>query len=205
MFDLEQALAEWRRQMLAAGITTPAPLEELEIHLHEEIEQGIASGLNEADAFQAAVEKIGQAGLLQKEFKKVEKGRKIIRAILLAMGWLAAGCTLAYSVANLDFGWNFYSFAPGWGRGVFVSLLGILASDGAIWFLAKANQGKTSRAVSLFVCLFLNGLAVLWFHVDESAHGVLLCVPSVFWVGWTRYHLSQRRGPPQGNQQIHSA
>ena len=30
MFDLEQAIAGWRRQMQAAGIKTPVPLEELE-------------------------------------------------------------------------------------------------------------------------------------------------------------------------------
>ena len=39
MFDLEQSIADLRRQMLAAGIKTPVPLEELEIHLREEIEQ----------------------------------------------------------------------------------------------------------------------------------------------------------------------
>jgi len=37
MFSLEKSISEWRRQMLAAGIKTPVPLEELEIHLREEI------------------------------------------------------------------------------------------------------------------------------------------------------------------------
>src|ERR1035438_9065186 len=96
MFDLDQTISDWRRQMLAAGIKMPVPLEELEIHLREEIERHTRSGLNEAEAFQAAVEKIGQAHLLQKEFKKVEKGHPIIRVILLVMGWLVASCTLAY-------------------------------------------------------------------------------------------------------------
>ena len=70
MFNLEQSIAEWRRQMLAAGIKTPAPLDELEIHLREEIEQQMKSGLNEQDVFNSAVQKIGQAGLLKREFKK---------------------------------------------------------------------------------------------------------------------------------------
>ncbi len=39
MFNLEQAIADWRRQMLAVGIKTPVPLEELEIHLRDEIEE----------------------------------------------------------------------------------------------------------------------------------------------------------------------
>jgi hypothetical protein len=36
MFDLEQAIADWREQMLAAGVKTPVPLVELESHLLDE-------------------------------------------------------------------------------------------------------------------------------------------------------------------------
>jgi len=71
MFDLEQSIAEWRKQMLAAGIKTPVPLEELEIHLREEIHRRINSGLNEADAFSSAADNIGQAQLVQNEFAKI--------------------------------------------------------------------------------------------------------------------------------------
>lgn len=73
MFDLEQAIAEWRKQMLAAGIKSPAPLEELETHLREEIEQQTKSGLNPPQAFEVAVRKIGHARTLRKEFNKVER------------------------------------------------------------------------------------------------------------------------------------
>ena len=47
MLDLDQAIAEWRKQMLAAGIKTPVPLEELDIHLREDIEQQMKSGSGE--------------------------------------------------------------------------------------------------------------------------------------------------------------
>jgi hypothetical protein len=70
MFDLEKAIAEWRQQMLAAGIKSPTPLEELECHLREEIERQIHLGLNAQAAFDLATQKIGQAGLLKIEFKK---------------------------------------------------------------------------------------------------------------------------------------
>jgi cation transport ATPase len=72
MFNPDQAISEWRRQMLTAGIKTPAPLEELEIHLRDEIERQTKSGLSEAEAFKAAVQKIGPAQVVQNEFKKVE-------------------------------------------------------------------------------------------------------------------------------------
>ena len=209
--------------MLAAGIKSPVPLEELEIHLREEIEQHIKSGLNEAEAFQAVVEKIGQAHLLQKEFKKVEKDHKmiraitflgwlaascisldcilglvlnghfggislkwnpgliadilgvllaataiwflardhkIIRAIMLGIGWLAAGNILLYGVVGWEFDWNFFNFSPKWNRGFIYDMSGILVSLAVIWFLAKASRDKTSRAVSLLVCVFLAAGAV---------------------------------------------
>jgi hypothetical protein len=73
MFDLEQSIADWRRQMLAAGIKTPVPLEELEIHLREEIERQTKSGLSEQEVFNSAVQKIGTANAVQNEFGKVEE------------------------------------------------------------------------------------------------------------------------------------
>ena len=48
MFDLEQAIAEWRKQMLAAGIKAPVPLDELESHLREEVEETGAFGSERA-------------------------------------------------------------------------------------------------------------------------------------------------------------
>src|SRR5665213_3752844 len=80
MFDLEQSIAEWRKQMLAAGIQTPVPLDELEIHLREEIELQIKSGLSKQRAFEAADQKLGQAGILKDEFKNKNKyiGQKFI-------------------------------------------------------------------------------------------------------------------------------
>jgi hypothetical protein len=71
MFDLEQCIVEWRQEMLAAGIKTPAPLEELEVHLREEIRQQIQSGTNEREAFEIAIQRVGQANALNCEFKKI--------------------------------------------------------------------------------------------------------------------------------------
>jgi hypothetical protein len=85
MFDLEQSIVDWRRQMLAAGIKTPMPLEELEIHLREEIEQQIKSGLNPQRTFENAVQKIGQANLLKNEFQKA-RPLTLDRIISIAVG-----------------------------------------------------------------------------------------------------------------------
>ena len=73
MFDLEQAIADWRKQMLAAGIQAPVPLDELEIHLREEIERQMKSGLSEQKAFEISVQQIGQPKQIKSEFNKSER------------------------------------------------------------------------------------------------------------------------------------
>ena len=70
MFNLEGKIMEWRKQMLAAGIQTPVPLEELENHLREEIEQQMQSGSNVQQAFEVAAHGIGQTDALKTEFAK---------------------------------------------------------------------------------------------------------------------------------------
>ena len=73
MFNLDKAIADWRRQMAAGGIKTPVPLEELESHLHDEIERQMESGLSEQKAFEISVRQIGQPKMLNSEFKKSER------------------------------------------------------------------------------------------------------------------------------------
>ena len=70
MLDLEQAIGEWRKQMIAGGVQTPVPLEELESHLRDEIAQLTRSGSDASGAFQQAIEKIGSARALNHEFSK---------------------------------------------------------------------------------------------------------------------------------------
>ena len=72
MFNLEQAIVEWRQRMLAVGVKTPVPLEELESHLREDVEQQMRSGFSEQEAFGSAIKKIGQPRLLKTEFKKAD-------------------------------------------------------------------------------------------------------------------------------------
>ncbi len=71
MFNLEQSITEWRKQMLAGGIKSLVLLDELEGHLREEIERLTKSGSPPPVAFDAAVQQIGDAILLKKEFKKI--------------------------------------------------------------------------------------------------------------------------------------
>ncbi len=95
MFELEKAIAEWRRQMLRAGIKAPVPLDELESHLREEIEDQMRSGINAMPAFQMAVERIGQAEALKGEFKKVG-GIPLDFMTMASIAWIGAVIFLAF-------------------------------------------------------------------------------------------------------------
>ena len=85
--------------MLAAGIKTPVPLDELEIHLREEIQHQMQSGLNAHKAFEISIQRIGDPQSLKGEFKKIERsfmkrtakiGAGVI-GILLGIGLMVPG------------------------------------------------------------------------------------------------------------------
>ncbi len=86
MFNLEQSIAEWRKQMLAAGINKPALVEELESHLREEIERRIKAGINVQNAFEIATQQIGEAGGIKAEFGKIDADRVSRPLVLIAWG-----------------------------------------------------------------------------------------------------------------------
>ena len=101
MFNLEKSITEWRKQMLAAGINKPVLVDELESHLREEIGRLTKSGLTPPDAFEAAVQQIGNAVVLKKEFKKIngisiwlERLMIVIAAVFLAFIIFWGGATV---------------------------------------------------------------------------------------------------------------
>jgi hypothetical protein len=86
MFNLENSISCWRKQMRSAGIQSPVPLEELELHLREEIERQTKAGLNKPDAFTSAVQKLGPAHTVQTEFMKVDKIHSALNWKLMEIG-----------------------------------------------------------------------------------------------------------------------
>ena len=109
MFDLEPAIAGWRRQMLAAGIKTPVPLEELEGHLRADIERQMKSGFDVQRAFETAAQTIGKANMLKNEFEKVgaTKGaRNLTRYRTIMLGCLGVE-SLFWATCLLSKIWHF--------------------------------------------------------------------------------------------------
>jgi hypothetical protein len=100
MFNLDQAISEWRQRMLAAGIKTPVPLEELENHLRDDVEWQMKSGLTEQKAFEIAVERIGQASSLNREFKKVSSTDRTLQR-----KWASRICAAVLGIYSLAVAW----------------------------------------------------------------------------------------------------
>ncbi len=102
MFNLEQSIADWRRQMLAAGIKTPVPLEELESHLRNEIERQMESGISGQRAVEEAIQQIGAPHALRSEFQKanaltVERKRTTVIAggvLTVCVGFILVWATV---------------------------------------------------------------------------------------------------------------
>lgn len=69
MFNREQAIADWRRQMAAGASPSGAVLDELEDHLREEVRTLVSAGMAEREAFQLAVSHLGKAESMRAEFE----------------------------------------------------------------------------------------------------------------------------------------
>ncbi len=109
MFNLEQAIADWRSQLLAAGIRAKPSLNELENHLREQIAQQTKSGAGDERAFELAIETMGPVNSLAREFKKVaavkhvQRRKRMCFASSVIVGLYAAGITarlFAFDLTN---------------------------------------------------------------------------------------------------------
>jgi hypothetical protein len=182
MFDLEQSIQDWRRQMLAAGIKTPVPLEELEIHLREDIERQTKSGLSAQQAFGIAEKKVGRVSELKREFKKNDAPMEMQQIIKLA-GAICVAIALLCQVSFCSppvFG---FAFAHGLRLGLMTRMLAlaVLVIPVAITVLSwKFNhkllpfiRNQWLRRVVGIVCY---GGCLLWirfviFHLPVGATG----------------------------------
>ncbi len=183
MFDLEQAIAEWRRQMIAAGIKTPVPLEELEIHLREEIERQLHKGINAQAAFDAAVKQLGHADVLRQEFKQDHLDIRLLSPI-----YMRAYCFLAAPLV-VSMVWTF----PGLGTISAWQLVSALADLLIALYIAglplfyRQLFIRQSRLMGAAIRVG-NWFAVIWTALALlSAFGLIQIGHAVGMVGWSVY------------------
>jgi hypothetical protein len=173
MFNLGQAINQWRRQMLAAGIESAA-LEELESHLREEIERRASSTGNLQHAFKLVVEEIGRPEPLACEFKKIEisgwnrpfawaawimfAASFFLPTIHNGWGWQCAGISL--TALSWPGPWN-------WGEAYLASLtLANLLMISSPWLLPLLS--RNARSLKWLRLLFFGVLALVWLFILKS-------------------------------------
>jgi hypothetical protein len=105
MFNLDEAIAEWRRQVTVGGLNTPEVLNELESHLREEVARQVRSGLNTQAAFEMAVRRLGSVSDLKREFEKVgeTKAARARQLLKLVQGSVAV---LMFLLGLFTFGFS---------------------------------------------------------------------------------------------------
>ena len=187
MFDLDQSLAGWRKQMLAAGIKTPVPLEELEIHLREDIAQQMQSGLSAQQAFGIAVKKIGQALELKREFKKTSAPMEMQEVIKLA-GVICFAVALFCQLLSCP-AFGLVVFAHGlsplavWGITVAATVLSWKYNHKLLPVIRNQPLRRAVGIVCYMGCLLW--MRFVLFHLPEFATGSLSLLVFLFGSEWT--------------------
>jgi hypothetical protein len=158
MFNLEQTIAEWRRQMLAADIKSPVPLEELESHLRQDIAALVLAGKPEPEAFQLAAARLGSPASVRIEFDKIKGGQ--IRSVKIgSLLWLSAVIVMAALLARGLFAGrmnplmfaHILAMTAGYGAAFLIGIFGICSVCWGLFdCLSPIRQRSLGRAIYLF-------------------------------------------------------
>jgi hypothetical protein len=172
MFDLEQSITEWQREMLAAGVRTPVPLDELESHLREEIQQQMQLGLDADKAFEISIQRIGEPPSLKGEFKKNERSvmqptAKIsigVIGILLGIGLMIPGSVQLRNEVVMADGklglWLLGWFLIVWAFGLFQRIIQSQRPKGE-WEKVAVTPVKQTLKTGVGCLVLLMGIALI--------------------------------------------
>jgi hypothetical protein len=142
MFELEQAMSDWRHEMQGRGIKGTETLDELENHLRDDLEEQVRSGTQIQQAFEAARAHFGTTGSLETEFEKIRSTEFFHRwknALLTFIGVpnynLITSMNTSYPSSNLEARWTTYFKA-----GTFLAPSLILWTFSCVFLMPKLKQ-----------------------------------------------------------------
>jgi hypothetical protein len=199
MFDLDQAISDWRRQMAAGGIKTPDVLEELESHLREDVDQQLRSGLSQQQAFEDAVQRLGQASVLKAEFSQGDKtaALRLKRSVFAGSGllYLAASsyALVTHEMAGKQRLLGFFALG--------FSILSVLGLRyGSRWVRAEGRTrttlgvGSAILGVGWFTCFVLLILPHLDFTLSQLVVALLWALVPMIASGAFAESLEESKG-----------
>jgi hypothetical protein len=199
MFNLEERISEWRQKMLAAGIGSPMPLEELENHLREDIEGQVLAGTNAQQAFENSAGQLGQPATLRKEFGKaretIQERTKKLFLTLARIPNFQLTTNMNITNSNLEPRWATYARA-----GTFVFPAAFLWLFTVVFVLPKVNEICQSAGITVFnftgaPAVFESSAIVGQAMIFLTNHGFLISVALImgivllerYFQSWPRY------------------
>jgi len=150
-FNLNNAIASWRQELLAQGDILPAEIRELESHLRLSIDGLKQRGLREDEAFWVARRRLGPGEQIAAEFAKA----KPYRLWQDRLHWLTVGVVGAYVWTT---GLSFFSNVlckhlkgiEGSGWWLAETPVFAILSGGLVWLAAKRACGCSRRVGKIF-------------------------------------------------------
>jgi hypothetical protein len=187
MFDLDDAISEWREQLASDGISSPEVLDELESHLRDDIEQLMRSEVSEAQAFQSAIRDVGQPSLLKTEFAKMGPWQEFPTRFQHAMLTLAGIPTLATPMKTPN-----TQIEPRWATYLKASaflLPAVLLWALSVVFIVPKLKQICAHAGGVPLPSFVNGMLALSQYATWIVLGAALVLASLEWrsTAWPRY------------------
>ena len=97
MFELNQAIQNWRNNLLQNQTVTDEDVEELGGHLRDEIDSLVLTGLDDEEAFMVAAHRMGDGQTIGQEFAKVNPSLAWRRRAF----WMLFGILMAMLVSGI--------------------------------------------------------------------------------------------------------
>lgn len=216
MFDLDQAIAEWRRQMQAGGVTDPGQLDELEGHLREETIRLMSAGRLGNEAFQTACSDLGTPASILSEFKKLNQpegpfvisasvlyaGTLLVLVVFLLKRWLTGRLTplLCAHIFSVIAGYSAMFLAGGLGAHyVFCRWRGRLNAAHGQWLRHK-GLWLTRVSAALVAVALLSGMVWARQHLGRYVTGDPREIGAWLALAWLLGNLAVYRSRRVGNQ-----
>lgn len=166
-FELNRSIAQWRRDLRAAGSFAGGDLVELELHLRDEIEALEQAGLSAAEAFLVARRRLGRARELATEYHKVKPWltwyRPVFWFLVAMLAWPLLSMGIDFAVggaiaAGGAWGWSLAQLQVA----VVVGTLGVPIASGVIgWSLIRRfSLHAVSRPIAIGVFAAATALLV---------------------------------------------
>jgi hypothetical protein len=167
MFNLEQAIADWRRKFKAEGLKISVVLDELESHLRDEVDALLQTGINEQQAFEAAVARIGDVQTLKGEFAREQRLKTAILVAAMGAYVLVTAVPVLFklgSFADVTSGQQRWALAA-----VVVTVIGFFAGRFVGWLLPEVSKRVRLIITAVGILLLSVWLAMFYHHAMTRA------------------------------------